>query len=79
MEYPPSLLLSSHPAGDFGVAEAWRISALELRNRVEIHSRAEKLAYSGRMYMAVGILLRAYRKEIVRIEVIDGGRLDGRR
>jgi hypothetical protein len=61
------------------VAEAWRISAWELWNRVEIHSRAEKLAYSGRMYMAVGILIHAYRKEIVRIEVVDGRKLDGGR
>jgi hypothetical protein len=61
------------------VAEAWRISARELWNQVEIHSRAEKLAYSRRIYMAVGILIHAYRKEIVRIEVVDGRKLDGGR
>jgi hypothetical protein len=29
--------------------------------------------------MAVGILIHAYRKEIVRIEVVDGRKLDGGR
>jgi hypothetical protein len=46
------------------VAKVGRMVATVFGNKLGMHGSGEKLAESGRMYMAVEIVFRAYRKKI---------------
>lgn len=60
----PLLLSSCYLVWSSEVAKVGRMVATVFGNKLGMHDSGERLADSGRMYMAVEIVFRAYRKKI---------------
>jgi hypothetical protein len=75
----PLLLSSCCLVWSSAVAKGGRMVATVFGNKLGMHGNGEKLADNGRMYMAVEIVFRAYRKKIgggdekrAMLKILDG-------